>query len=122
MNTNGNSRTGNRWSPSEEAKVLELVKNGKTREEIAIELERGVKGIYMRLQMIAVSLIERGVSEEEVRKITGLAPGDIELAILDASKKKEKKNNSKVLEEKLDQILELIKAMEVRLERIEEKK
>lgn len=67
------SRIGQPWSNKEEDTLLKRISEGKSVDEISIELERAKGGITSRLKNIASGLILTGTSIEEAARITSLS-------------------------------------------------
>lgn len=84
------NRIGVSWSEEEETRLLQLVQEGKTHQEIGSILERTIGGIKGRLWTIACQMYEKGISNDDISKITLLSDESISEAI---KKHNAKKNN-----------------------------
>lgn len=82
---------GNRWTPEEEAQLVDSLGNGKDIEDIAKEHKRTLGGIKSRMRHIAVRMIESdGKSIEQVCVMFNMTPEDIE----DAQKRRAANNKT----------------------------
>ena len=71
------SRSGALWSEDEEQQLLNLLKEGKTIEEIAAIHHRKFKGIETRIKFIAGKFIEKGKSLTEISSLTHLTQEEL---------------------------------------------
>ena len=92
-------RIGVYWSDEEESQLLQLLHEGKTHEEIAKTLERTSGSIKGRLWTISAKMYTKGMTNEEISKITFLSDESIKEAIEKHNSKKIKKERS--IEEKV---------------------
>lgn len=92
-------RIGVYWSDEEESQLLQLLHDGKTHEEIAKTLERTSGSIKCRLWDISAKMYTKGMTNEEISKVTFLSDESIKEAIEKHNSKKIKKERS--IEEKV---------------------
>lgn len=92
-------RIGVYWSDEEESRLLQLLHDGKTHEEVAKTLERTRGSIKCRLWDISAKMYTKGMTNEEISKITFLSDESIKEAIEKHNSKKIKKERS--IEEKV---------------------
>jgi 23S rRNA maturation-related 3'-5' exoribonuclease YhaM len=88
------NRVGVSWSEQEETQLLQLIHEGKTHEEIGSILQRTTGGIKGRLWNITCQMYEKGISNDEISKVTLLPDESIYEAI--------KKHNAKKIENTKD--------------------
>ena len=82
-----------KWDDEQEKKLLQLVKDKKTDEEIATEINRSVGAQIIRRSQIAVRLSKEGKPNSEVCATCGLSEEELEKQ-LDIDKKKNAKKSS----------------------------
>jgi predicted transcriptional regulator len=70
-------RLGEPWSDEEDGKVLELIQEEYTSEQIAHELKRTNGSIKARLRHLAVEMSKKNISVENIGKLTTLSHDDI---------------------------------------------
>lgn len=120
------ARMGQKWEEDEELKLLTLVRQKKTVDDIAKEHERTPGGIYSHLRVLAAEYwYGDKLPIEEIARITGLTHSQIEDAIKKRTPLKEKKNTIKPIEKpsEMKELISLLKEMNsklsILLERIE---
>lgn len=85
---------GKSWNKIEDEKLLKLIKNGKTLNDIALEHKRTRGGIRSRLNVIARDLHENGMTIKDIQsKLKFVSTDDIQIAINYVRPKKHPKEN-----------------------------
>jgi hypothetical protein len=84
-------RHGAAWDEAECKKLLQLIKKGKTIEEIAKEHNRSIGGINARLRHLAFDYYNKNYSIDDIEEITGLTKDVISATIARRTSVKEKK-------------------------------
>jgi len=102
MNPDLPKRIGVSWSQDEEVKMLQLLEDGKSRQEIGVLLERTDGGIRSRLNKIAYEMYVNGIPRDNILKATGITDKSLSKIII----KKQKNDN---LSEVLFEIRDLLK-------------
>jgi hypothetical protein len=87
-------RHGEPWSTGEENKLIDMLKQGKTKREISIELKRTDGGIHARLKQMAFHFIISGVPIEKVCEIIKIPQTEIEeyVKFRESSEEQRRKN------------------------------
>lgn len=102
---------GNRWTPEEEAQLVDSLGNGKDIDDIANEHKRTSGGIKSRMREIAVRMIEsEGKSIEEVCVALHMTSEEIEDAkqrrAVKTTLKNKEINHSNIIKKSIDGLLE----------------
>ena len=91
-------RLGESWSDKEDARVLEMVQEENSVEDIATELKRTKGSITARLRHLAVDMSKSGITIENISLLTTLPLEDIAKSIKkDVEKEIEKKRKKEEL-------------------------
>jgi DNA-directed RNA polymerase specialized sigma24 family protein len=107
---------GNRWTPEEEAQLIDALGNNKDVEEIAKDHRRTLGGIKSRMREIAVRMVEAdGKSIDEVCEILHMTSDEIE----DAQKRRAANNKTTAPKTKPETELDVLKDIRKLLVRIE---
>ena len=118
------ARMGQKWEEDEELKLLTLVRQKKTVDDIAKEHERTPGAIYKHLRLLAAEYwYGDKLPIKEIARITGLTHSQIEDAIKKRSPPKEKKNTIKPIEKpsEMKELISLLKEMNSKLSILLEK-
>jgi hypothetical protein len=75
------SKIGAPWTTDEEKKLLQLLADGKSHQEIGVILERTKGGISGRVKLIACKMFDNSTSTEDIMRITCLTKDELEEAI-----------------------------------------
>ena len=75
------SNVGKYWSDGEEANMLQLLADGKSRQEIAVSLERTEGSITARLNRVACKMFDNSTNVDDILRITCLKKNEFDQAI-----------------------------------------
>ena len=92
QNPNLPERMGDPWSDEEDGKVLQMIQEEYSVQEIADELKRTNGSIVARLNRMSVDMHKKGIANDSIRLLTGLDD--------DAIRKNIQKENEKDVEKK----------------------
>jgi hypothetical protein len=80
-------RHGESWTDKEDGKVLDLIQEEYTPEEIAVELKRTTGSIKARLRLLAVEMYKKECSFETIESLTSLSQDEITKCIQNFNEK-----------------------------------
>lgn len=113
-NSNMPENCGKSWDKTEDEKVLKMIKDGKTLNDIALEHKRTLGGIRSRLNVIARDLHKHGMTIEDIqKKLRFVSTDDIKIAI--DYVKPEKNVNKNLTSDMINEIKEINKTLRLLL-------
>jgi hypothetical protein len=118
------ARMGQKWDEDEELKLLTLIQQKKSVDDIAKEHQRTTGAITSHLGVLAAEYwFGDKLPIEEIARITGLTHSQIEDAIKKRKPQKEKKNTIKPVEKpsEMKELISLLKEMNSKLSILLEK-
>jgi len=71
------ARMGEKWTEEEEIKLIDMIQEGKTVKIVAETLQRTVTGVKYRLEELALKLLEKGYTMDQVQDMTKLKLSEI---------------------------------------------